>query len=135
MEHFALVVGQRILGEDLDVAEAGAVVQLDEAEAALGIAPGAHPTLQPHLAADGLHLAGLGDADLVHDEPPEVNHRGTENAEKDKSTTSLVLVFLCVFWASVVNSFRPPYFLWHSADEIFLATISPSCVFSPSGST
>src|SRR5437763_259241 len=28
-----------------------------------------------------------------------------------------------------------PYFLWHSADEFFFATMSPPAVFSPSGST
>ena len=34
-----------------------------------------------------------------------------------------------------VSGAAQPYFLWHSAEVIFLATISPPAIFSPSGST
>ena len=40
-----LVIGQRGGGDDLDVALRRAVIQLEEAEAALGVAPGADPAL------------------------------------------------------------------------------------------
>ena len=43
----ALVVRQLARGDDLHVALAGAVVQLDEAEAALGVAAGADPAAEP----------------------------------------------------------------------------------------
>src|SRR5262249_45223199 len=65
----AVVVGQPGVGDDLDVALAGAVVDLDEAEAALGVAARADPPLQLHLLADRALAARLGDADLLHDEP------------------------------------------------------------------
>src|SRR5262249_52360849 len=61
------IVGQRRFGEDLHVALAGAVVQLEEAEATFGIAAGADPALQTDLLADGFDLAGLGDSNFFHD--------------------------------------------------------------------
>ena len=42
--HFGFVVGERAVGDDLQVGQRGAVVELEEAEAALGIAAGANPT-------------------------------------------------------------------------------------------
>ena len=62
----ALVVGQFARGDDLHVALARAVVELDEAEAALGVAAGADPAAEADLAADGLRGAGVGDGDRVH---------------------------------------------------------------------
>src|SRR5579875_3540629 len=66
MQDLALVVGQRILGDDLDVALAGAVVDFEEAEAALGIAARTEPALQAHLSANRFDLPRLGHADFVH---------------------------------------------------------------------
>ena len=62
----ALVVGQLAVGDDLHVAQAGAVVELDEAEAALGVAAGANPAAKQDLAADGFDSAGVGDGDRFH---------------------------------------------------------------------
>ena len=66
----ALVVRQFARRDDLHVALARAVVEFDEAEAALGVAARAHPASQAHLLADGLGLAGLGHGDLFHEESP-----------------------------------------------------------------
>ena len=66
LEDLALVVRQRGLGDDLDVAEARAVVEFEEAEAALGIAARAHPALQHAFAADRLRAPRSGHADLFH---------------------------------------------------------------------
>ena len=63
----ALVVRQFAGRDDLHVALAGAVVEFDEAEAALGVAAGADPALEADLLADGLGLAGVGDAQQFHD--------------------------------------------------------------------
>ena len=54
------VVRQRRLGDDLDVAQAGAVVEFEEAEAALGVAAGADPALQDDVFADGILAPSLG---------------------------------------------------------------------------
>src|SRR5262249_35799202 len=70
MKYLGCVVGQRVLGDDLDVAHAAAVVQLQEAEAALGVAARPHPALQTHVAADRFHLARLRDRHLFHDRNP-----------------------------------------------------------------
>ena len=61
---FRLVVRQRGLGDDLDVAEAGAVVQFEEAEARLSIAPRTDPTLNNDILADRFGLAGSGNGDF-----------------------------------------------------------------------
>ena len=61
---FRLVVRQRGLGDDLNVAEAGAVVQFDEAEPAFRVPPGADPTLNNDILADRFGLAGSGDGDF-----------------------------------------------------------------------
>ena len=63
---FALVIGERGLGEDLHVALAGAVVDFEEAEALLGIAAGANPALKENFLADGVFLPCLGDGDFFH---------------------------------------------------------------------
>ena len=52
MLHFGLVVGQLRVGDDLDIRQARAVVQLQKAEAALGVAARADPALQRGCAAD-----------------------------------------------------------------------------------
>src|SRR5262249_15378062 len=62
-----LIVRQSAFGDDLDVAEARAVVELEEAEATLRIAASANPALELHVLADHHFLARLGDADLFHD--------------------------------------------------------------------
>jgi len=62
---FRLIVLQARFGDDLDVAEAGAVVQFDEAETRLGIPPGADPALQDHVAADRIGTPGFGDGSLL----------------------------------------------------------------------
>ena len=53
---FALVVRQLRVGDDLDVGQARAVVQLQKAEPALRIAPRANPALQRDLAADRVDI-------------------------------------------------------------------------------
>src|SRR5262249_16516158 len=65
-EDVTLVIRELAVGDDRDVAETGAVVELDEAEAALGVAPGAHPAPQPDAPADRLRLPRLRHADGVH---------------------------------------------------------------------
>ena len=61
-----LVVGQGRLGDDLNVAEARAIVQLEKAEAALGVAAGPHPAVQLNLSADALGPPRLGDRYTFH---------------------------------------------------------------------
>ena len=60
------VVGEIGVGDDLHVAEAGAVVEFDEAEAAFGVAAGADPALQEDLFADAFLKASLCDGCPVH---------------------------------------------------------------------
>ncbi len=60
------VVGQLRRGDDLQVRQATAVVDLQEAEARLGVAPRADPALHAHLPADGRGLACLLNRDLFH---------------------------------------------------------------------
>jgi len=62
----ALVVGERGFGEDLDIAQARAVVELEEAETGLRVASRADPALQGHFQADAFRPAGLSDRDLRH---------------------------------------------------------------------
>ena len=55
MEDLVLVVGQLAVGDDLNVAEAGAVIDFEEAEAPL-VAAGADPSLELDVLADCLRL-------------------------------------------------------------------------------
>ena len=64
---FGLVVGQLAVGDDLHVAVAGAVVELEKAEAALGIAAGADPALHLDLLADRRLAASVGDRESCHE--------------------------------------------------------------------
>ena len=64
--HIGFVVGQSGLGDDLDIAHAGAVIEFEEAEAPLGIAAGANPTLQKHVFANGIRQTGLGHGCPLH---------------------------------------------------------------------
>jgi hypothetical protein len=66
MFDFGLVVRQVLVGDDLDIGEAGAVVDFEEAEAAFGVAAGADPALQRGLAADGRRLAGFANGEFFH---------------------------------------------------------------------
>ena len=61
-----LVIGQRGLGQHLDITETGAVVDLDEAEARLGVAARAHPALEEDFAPDRIATAGLGHTEFLH---------------------------------------------------------------------
>ena len=56
----ALVVFQGGLGHDLDIAEAGAVVDFQEAEAGLRVAAHADPALDSDFLPDGFGLTGQG---------------------------------------------------------------------------
>ena len=58
-----LVVRQAAFGDHLDVAEAGAVVDFQEAEAGLRVAAGADPAVEDHFAADRFGPAGVGNGD------------------------------------------------------------------------
>ena len=53
------VVRQLRVGDDLDVGQARAVVELEEAEAALGVAAGADPAADGRLFADRGGLPGI----------------------------------------------------------------------------
>ena len=64
--HFGFVVRQLRVGDDLDVGQAGAVVELEEAEAALGIAARANPALQRDRPADRSRLSRILDAQRIH---------------------------------------------------------------------
>ncbi len=64
--HFALIVRQLRVGDDLNVGEARAVVELEKAEPTLRIAPRANPTLQRDLTADRVGLSCSGNRQLVH---------------------------------------------------------------------
>ena len=61
-----LVVGQGRLGNDLNVAEARTVIQLEKAEAAFGVAAGPYPAVQLNLSADALAPPRLGDRYTFH---------------------------------------------------------------------
>jgi len=63
---FAFVVREIRVGDDLNIAEAGAVIEFDEAEAAFGVAAGADPALQANLLADRFLLTSDGDGCPVH---------------------------------------------------------------------
>ena len=64
---FRFVVRQAGFGEHLDVAEAGAVVDFQEAEAGLRVAAGADPALQDHFAANGFgQTCGGNGEDVGH---------------------------------------------------------------------
>src|SRR5271167_4786537 len=63
----AVVVVELAVGDDLRVAETGAVVDFEEAEAAFGVTARAQPALQQNALADGVGPAGGGDGDFVHD--------------------------------------------------------------------
>ena len=63
---FGFVVGQRRLGDDLEVAEAGAVVEFQEAEAGLRVAAGADPAGERHLLAEMVGASGLGNGESFH---------------------------------------------------------------------
>src|SRR5262245_64802240 len=90
-----LVVGQFAGGDDLDVALAGAVVEFEEAEAALGVAAGADPALQRDLAADRLDPARVGDGDLVHcSSSRHYHHKGTKDTKKTKVQFSVFVFFV-----------------------------------------
>ena len=71
VEDLGLIVRQRRLGDDLDRVEARAVVDLEEREPGLGVAPGADPALDGDRLAD-VHPAGqdLLDRQRRHDPSP-----------------------------------------------------------------
>src|SRR5262249_24107303 len=60
------VVRQLAVRYDLDIAEAGPVVELQKAEAALGVPPRAQPALQQSLLTDSPNLPRLGDCHFFH---------------------------------------------------------------------
>ncbi len=68
--HLALVIGQRGLGEDLDIAERRSVVEFEETESGLRVAARPHPTLQEHFAADVFGPPRLGHAHSLHFRTP-----------------------------------------------------------------
>ena len=62
----AFVIFQPGLGQHLQIAEARAVVEFQEAESGLGISPGADPALQQDFSPHGLGAAGLSDRRFFH---------------------------------------------------------------------
>ncbi len=60
------VVRQRAFGHDLEVAEAGAVVEFQEAEAGLRVAAGADPAGERHFLAEMFGASGLGNGEFFH---------------------------------------------------------------------
>src|SRR6478736_3424994 len=63
---FRLVVGQLRIGDDLNIGQTRAIVQLEKAEAAFRIAPRANPALQRRLSANCRWLSGVDNGKLVH---------------------------------------------------------------------
>jgi len=63
---FGLVIGQLVIGDDLQVAQAGTVVDLQKTEAALRVAAGPDPALHANLTADRFRTASFDHAYLFH---------------------------------------------------------------------
>ncbi len=72
----AIVIGQRAVRHHLQVALAGAVIDLQETEASLGIAARADPALHANGLAYGILVPGLGHADPVHAILPKYSSGG-----------------------------------------------------------
>ena len=70
LQHDLVVIGQRLRRDDLQIAEAGPVVDVQEGESGLRIAPGADPALDGQRGVDGV-LAGKNglDARVGHIDP------------------------------------------------------------------
>src|SRR3954453_16301554 len=63
--HFRFIIRQLRVGNDLDVGEAGAIVQLKKTKTALGISPCANPALEDSSATDRFRLARVDDGKLL----------------------------------------------------------------------
>ncbi len=63
---FRLVVGQILLGDDLQITEARPVVQFQEGKPPLGVPPSAYPAPHARGLADRAFLAGVFDAKCFH---------------------------------------------------------------------
>src|SRR5262249_47955490 len=78
-----LVIWQLLIGNDLHISLAGAVVELEEAEASLGIAPRADPALELDAFADRFDLAGCGHGQFFHDHPFRSSSAKRSRSDKD----------------------------------------------------
>lgn len=61
-----VVIVELRITDNLDIRQAAAIVEFEEAEARFRVTPSADPALQPHLASDSGLLACLGDAEFFH---------------------------------------------------------------------
>src|SRR5262249_50622943 len=88
---FAFVVGQGGLRNHLDVAETGAVVDLQEAEAARGVPASPQPAVQLNLPANRFFLTCLSDGYLFHDDvvSPECAQRLRQHTNPKRQRGSI----------------------------------------------
>src|SRR5947209_1923211 len=140
MQYLALVIGQGARGDDLEVAKRRAIVQLDEAEAALGVAPRPHPALHEDVLADRLRLPRLHHADLFHDcLPEEEQPRNTRNTRKrteekrgrkERQATACVDSFLPFVILLPLPSFFRVFRVFRGCSPLLLSRISCGLLLS-----